>query len=103
MMSPLRDILPREINNKKIAKKATKDGNINLLYAYTDSPLLKHEPMAFKGHNLQSRRIIDFDQEEEKFYKKYDEEKENECERVPPQNFVNLPPEIAKKCTNLSI
>ena len=41
MQSPLRDILPREMNRKN-GKKATKDGNTNLLIAYTESPLLKH-------------------------------------------------------------
>jgi hypothetical protein len=63
LMSPLKEILPRDINNKKIYKKSTKDGNTNLLLAYTDSPMLKIEPMAVKTHNFQSRRIIDFDQE----------------------------------------
>jgi len=41
MQSPLKDILPRDLNRKNI-KKNGKEGNTNLLIAYTDSPLLKH-------------------------------------------------------------
>lgn len=69
MQSPLKDILPRELN-KKIGKKVTKDGNTNLLVAYTDSPMLKHEPITLRAQNLQSRKVIDFDQEEHEFFNK---------------------------------
>lgn len=60
MQSPLKDILPRDLNRKNI-KKNGKEGNTNLLIAYTDSPLLKHQPIVFKGQPLQAKKVINFD------------------------------------------
>ena len=62
LMSPLKEILPRDINKKK--RKTNKDGNTNLLMACSDSPLLKHEPISFKAPQ-QSHKVIDFEQEEQ--------------------------------------
>jgi len=56
--------------NRKNGKKATKNGNTNLLIAYTESPLLKHEALTFKGQQLQSKKVINFDQEEQNFMRK---------------------------------
>lgn len=50
-MSPLKDILPKDMNKRNANKMVSKnDGNSHkdLLVAYTDSPLLRHQPMAFK-------------------------------------------------------
>jgi len=60
-MSPLKDILPREMNKKN------RVGNTNLLIAYNDSPLLKHEPIALRGQKLHSKKIINFEEEEQQF------------------------------------
>lgn len=67
LQSPLRVIIPKELSFNKIpsqAKKAPKTPQTNLLYAYNESPILKYEMNAFKGTALQSRKVINFDQEE---------------------------------------
>lgn len=67
LQSPLKEILPRDLNKKNV-KKAMKDQNTNLLISYNDSPLLKHEPISFKGaQNLKTRKMIDFEHEEKEF------------------------------------
>lgn len=52
LMSPLKDILPKDMNKRNGYKMGNKnDGNSHkeLLVAYTDSPLLRHQPIAFKA------------------------------------------------------
>ena len=63
MHVPLNEALPRDFNNRKNMKKALKDNNTNLLISFTDSPLLKHEPLVFKGvQNPKVNKILNFDQ-----------------------------------------
>jgi hypothetical protein len=67
LQSPLKEVLPRDLNKKNV-KKAMKDQNTNLLISHNDSPLLKHEPISFKGaHNPKTRKMIDFEHEEKEF------------------------------------
>jgi len=50
--------------NRKHPRKNGKEGNTNLLIAYTDSPLLQHKPIKFKAAPpQQSHKMIDFEQE----------------------------------------
>ena len=64
-MSPLKDILPNAISKRNLNKMTTKiEGNSNkeLLVAYTDSPLLRHQPIAFKNKDQKAQKgMIDFD------------------------------------------
>jgi hypothetical protein len=50
LMSPLKDILPKDMSRRN-ANKIVSNGNAHkeLLVAYTDSPLLRHQPIAFKA------------------------------------------------------
>ena len=48
-MSPLKDILPRDVNKKNIKNIKHDQCHKDLLISYNDSPLLKHQPLAFKG------------------------------------------------------
>lgn len=64
-MSPLKAIIPKDINFRQKPKIVVK-GNITpqpqALYAYNESPILKYELNAFKGkNNLKSKRVLDFD------------------------------------------
>jgi hypothetical protein len=52
LMSPLKDILPKDMSKRNANKMGNKnEGNSHkeLLVAYTDSPLLRHQPIAFKS------------------------------------------------------
>jgi hypothetical protein len=53
-MSPLKDILPKDMSKRNSKVNNKSDGNCHkeLLVAYTDSPLLKHQPLAFKSKDL---------------------------------------------------
>ena len=67
-MSPLKDVLPRDMNNRKNVKKVLKDNNSNLLISYTDSPLMKNDALSFKGpHNPKANKLINFESEEVEF------------------------------------
>lgn len=66
LQSPLRAVIPKELSFNKIQhniKKAHKTPQTQQLYAYNESPLLKHDMNAFKGQAIQSRKVIDFDEE----------------------------------------
>ncbi len=54
LMSPLKDILPKDMSkrNAKLNNKSDANSHKELLVAYTDSPLLKHQPIAFKSKDL---------------------------------------------------
>ena len=65
-MSPLKTIIPKDINFRQKPKPTIGKGNITpqpqLLYAYNESPILKYELHSFKGKgNLKSKRVLDFD------------------------------------------
>jgi len=49
-MSPLKDVLAKD-NNKKNMKNNNKHDNCykDLLISYSDSPLLRHQPLTFKN------------------------------------------------------
>jgi hypothetical protein len=41
-----------------------KDNNSNLLISYTDSPLLRHEPLVIrKSHNSKINKMINFEKD----------------------------------------
>jgi hypothetical protein len=66
-MSPLKEIIPRDINFKQKSKvaKGAMTPQTQLLYAYNESPLLKNNLQSFKPKaNLKSKRVLDFDLEE---------------------------------------
>jgi hypothetical protein len=67
-MSPLKDILPKDMNkrNVKMANKTDANSHKELLVAYTDSPLLRHQPLAFKSKDLRvATGMINFDEKDE--------------------------------------
>lgn len=96
LQSPLRAIIPKELSFNKIPsqanKKASKTPQTNLLYAYNESPILKYEMNAFKGTALQSRKVINFDKEEELLKKKCNEIAEQDDGLTQTNDF------ISKKC-----
>lgn len=62
LMSPLKDILPREVQKNNL-RNHHKEGNAqkDLLLAYTDSPLLRHQPITFKGNKeMKACTILDY-------------------------------------------
>ena len=70
LMSPLKDILPKDMSkrNSKLNNNNKTDGNCHkdLLVAYTDSPLLKHQPLAFKPKDLRvATGMINFEENSE--------------------------------------
>lgn len=68
-MSPLKTIIPKDINFKQKPKVLAGKSNVtpqpHLLYAYNESPLLKYELHSFKPKgDMKSKRVLDFDLEE---------------------------------------
>jgi hypothetical protein len=60
-MSPLKDILPRDLNKKNMKNYKNDQCHKDLLISYNDSPLLKHQPLAFKGKEMKSTGVINYD------------------------------------------
>jgi aspartyl/asparaginyl-tRNA synthetase len=77
-------------------KKGGKTPQTQLLYAYTESPILKYEMNAFKGTALQSRKVINFDEEEKLLKKKCIEIAEQDDGLSQTNDF------ISKKCKLLN-
>lgn len=79
------------------AKKAAGKSTItqtHLLYAYNESPMLRQEHTSFRIP-LQSKKVINFDREEE-LLKKDTEEDRKELEKLSPRT---LPNDFNRKCT----
>lgn len=63
LMSPLKDILPRDLNKKNMKNIKHDQCHKDLLISYNDSPLLKHQPLAFKGKEMKAAGVINYDEE----------------------------------------
>lgn len=65
-MSPLKAIIPKEINFKSKNNPKLK-GNMTpqtqLLIAYNESPIMKYEPHTFKGP-LKAKKVLNYEEEE---------------------------------------
>jgi hypothetical protein len=90
-MSPLKDILPKDMNKRnKVNNKI--DGNCHkeLLVAYTDSPLLRHQPLAFKSKDLRvATGMINFEEKDEMI--RANVEEKQAYEKHSPRNMGNYP------------
>lgn len=93
LQSPLRAIIPKELSfNKLQQKKGPKTPQTNLLYAYTESPMLKCELNTVKTTALNSRKVINFDEEEKLLKRRCTEIVETDDGLSQATDF------IAKKC-----
>lgn len=102
LMSPMKAIIPKEINfrpkNRQLKGNITP--NTQLLVAYNESPFMKYDHQnSFKGP-LKSKKLINFDEEEEKV--NYSS-KPSEEEKAPPEQHEATNNFISKRCNPVLI
>lgn len=92
-MSPLKEIVPKDNNLRH--KKAKNSSN--LLNSLNESPMLKQETATFRGQAIKSKRVLNFDEEQQNLLRKPEEDKSKEPEKVSPRNVTP----IERKSTSL--
>jgi hypothetical protein len=65
-MSPLKEIVPKDNNLKNKKVKNTS----NLLNSLNESPMLKQETATFRGQAIKSKRVLNFDEEQQNLLRK---------------------------------